>query len=110
MPRQRSKKLSENRKVSQLPTSPTLDEQYKDVSDDESGSEIEKDEDEDHLDKLVLGDGAGFMRQLGQETLDMEESYSEGDLEAELGLDREGDLEGVDDTEVLSPRTSSLRD
>jgi U3 small nucleolar RNA-associated protein 18 len=102
MPRQRSKKLSEGRKAFKQPTSPAQDEREQDGSDKESVDIMEKDEDEQELEKLVLGDEAGFMAHLdhgdaGYEDEDLEE---EEDLEAEVGLDVEEILEDVDDAEV----------
>jgi U3 small nucleolar RNA-associated protein 18 len=105
MPRQRSKKLSEGRKAFQQPTPQAQDEREQDDSDKESVDVMEKDEEEQELDKLVLGDEAGFMAQLdygdaGYKDEDLEE---EADLEAEVGLDGvEENLEGLDDAEVGS--------
>src|SRR5277367_1764299 len=105
MPRQRSKKLSEGRKAFEQPTPPAQDERGQDDSDKESVDVMEKDEDEQELEKLVLGDEAGFMAQLdhgaaGYEDEDLEE---EEDLEAEVGLDDvEENLEDADDAEVGS--------
>lgn len=66
----------------------------------ESADMTEKDEDEDELDRLVLGDDTGFTSQLGQDMdLDLEgEGEEDGDDEelqnADIGL------EGVDDADV----------
>lgn len=65
---------------------------------------MDKDEDEEELDRLVLGDGAGFMSQLGEEAVDMDGESSEGDMEAELGFNEERGLEDVDDAEVRSAK------
>jgi U3 small nucleolar RNA-associated protein 18 len=102
MPRQRSKKLSEGQKALQQPTPPTQDEHEQDDSDNESAEVMEKDEDEQELDRLVLGDEAGFMAQLDNEGAeDEDEDLEEAGLEAEVGLaDVEDELEGVDDAEV----------
>lgn len=102
MPRQRSKKLSEGRKALQQPTPPAQDEHEQDDSDNESLDIMEKDDDEQELDRLVLGDEAGFMAQLDHEgTEDEGDELEESGLEAEVGLDDvEGNLEGVDDAEV----------
>jgi U3 small nucleolar RNA-associated protein 18 len=68
---------------------------------DESEDMMEKDEDEEELDRLVLGDDAGFTSQLGQDM----------DIDMDSGGDEEGDqeeenedigLEGVDDADVCS--------
>ncbi len=63
---------------------------------------MDKDEDEHELDRLVLGDEAGFMAQLDHEGAEDEvEDIEEAGLEAELGLDDvEENLEDVDDAEV----------
>ncbi|PQE27419.1 hypothetical protein CJF31_00009041 [Rutstroemia sp. NJR-2017a BVV2] len=71
-------------------------------SGDESEDMMEKDEDEEELDRLVLGDDAGFTSQLGQDM----------DVYMDSGEDEEGDrdeeenenigLEGVDDADVGS--------
>ena len=102
MPRQRSKKLSEGRKALQHPTPSAQDEREQGDSDSESVNVMEKDEDEYELDRLVLGDEAGFMAQLkhgGME--DKGEDLEEAELEAEVGLDDvEENLEDVDDAEV----------
>ncbi|PQE29299.1 hypothetical protein CJF30_00004367 [Rutstroemia sp. NJR-2017a BBW] len=70
-------------------------------SGDESDDMMEKDEDEEELDRLVLGDDAGFASQWGQDM----------DLDMEPGGDDEGDrdeeenedigLEGVDDADLF---------
>ena len=60
-----------------------------------------KDDAEEELDRLVLGDSAGFFDNLrGQMDLDEESSNDE-----ERGADLEGDagLEGVDDADVGTP-------
>ena len=94
MPRQRSKKLSETRKAVQQPTPPTQDDR-------ESVNLLEKDDDELELDRLVLGDGAGFLAELDHEEEEGHDEVSEAALEAELGLkDEEENLENVDDAEV----------
>lgn len=60
---------------------------------------MDKDSDEEELDRLVLGDGAGFTAQLGQD-MDFE---SEDNEEGEKGQDEEREdigIEGVDDADV----------
>lgn len=102
MPRQRSKRLSETRKSLQKPNPPAQDEREQDDGDNESVDVMEKDEDEHELERLVLGDEAGFMAQLDHEgTEDENEDLEEAGLEAEVGLDGvEQNLEVVDDAEV----------
>jgi U3 small nucleolar RNA-associated protein 18 len=71
-------------------------------SGDESDDMMEKDEDEEELDRLVLGDDAGFTSQLGQDMdLDMDSGGGdEGDRDEEENEDI--GLEGVDDADVGS--------
>lgn len=104
MPRQRSRKLSEGRTALQKSTPTTSDQHEQDDSHNESLDIMDKDEDELELDRLVLGDQAGFMAQLDQgRTKDKEEDPEEADLEAEVGLgDSDEDMEGVDDADVRS--------
>ena len=66
-------------------------------SDNEEVEDLQKDSDEEELDRLVLGDDAGFLEQLGADT-----RMSDGGDEssAEAGLEEEGGLEGVDDADV----------
>jgi U3 small nucleolar RNA-associated protein 18 len=100
MPRQRSKKLSAGRKALQEQVPPARDEHEQVESDNESADVMEKDEDEFELDRLVLGDEAGFMARLDREGME-DEDLEEAGLEAEVGLDEvEGNLEDVDDAEV----------
>jgi U3 small nucleolar RNA-associated protein 18 len=101
MPRQRSKKLLEARKAVQQPTPPTQDEREQDESGRETANMMEKDEDELELDRLVLGDGAGFLAELNRKEEEDHGEASEAELEAELGLeDGEENLENVDDADV----------
>ena len=103
MSRQQTNTISRSREAPR--TAPPLFE----PEDEESGSEnegsdiMDKDEDEEELDRLVLGDSAGFLAQLGGHMdLDEEESSNDGREEAHL----EGDvgLEGVDDADVRIPQ------
>jgi hypothetical protein len=105
MARQRSKKISEGRKALQQLTAPAQDQRDEEVSDNESLDIMDKDEDELELDRLVLGDRAGFMAQIDQGvTEDGERDSEEADLEADVGLgDAEENLEGVDDADVGYP-------
>lgn len=101
MPRQRSKKLSSSRKA-ENESVPELqrheDEQESDI---ESLGILDKDSDEEELDRLVLGDGAGFMAQLGRD-MDVDEDEDAGSGEGMSEEDERGDggLEGVDDADV----------
>lgn len=102
---QRSRKLSEAQKEDPSQGRQQKDKEFSD-SEHESNSESDainasKDEDEDALDRLVLGDGAGFMAELGRESDEDEVSASEAGLEAGLGFGGgETSLEGVDDADV----------
>lgn len=100
MPRQRSKKLSESHKTAEDAAPEVRHEEPRAGSDNEGSEDLEKDEEEEELDRLVLGDGSAFMAQLG---LQMDVDYEERS-DGESGLDEEGGseagLEGVDDTDV----------
>lgn len=102
MPRQRSKKLSESRET--VPSAAPELERSEDQSDSDNHS-LEKDEEEEELDRLVLGNGTAFKAQLGQNMdIDIEddsendEALAEEDSEADVGL------ENVDDAEVRLTR------
>ncbi|TVY54643.1 putative U3 small nucleolar RNA-associated protein 18 [Lachnellula cervina] len=101
MPRQRSKKLAASRKTVQDPMPPTHHEDDQSASDNEDLEILERDAEEEELDKLVLGDGSAFMAQLGG-GIDVD---SEGDSDVAEGLeddnDGEGGLEGVDDADLF---------
>jgi len=103
MPRQRSKKLTASR-LAERNSAPELerfDEQSDSDSSNESGGRVEKDEEEEELDRLVLGNGASFKAQLGQ-SADANMGYGQ-ERGAELADDdseEEGGLENVDDAEV----------
>lgn len=110
MPRQRSKKLSASRKTAGEPKSELNREEEQSDSDNGSLEMLEKDEDEEELDRLVLGNGPGFKAQLGQDMDWDQESDSEkggeareGDIEADTGL------EGVDDADVRYSSNLSFR-
>ena len=108
MPRQRSKKLTASRIVeakSAAEEDPASDginsENETDDSDNESLISVEKDEEEEELDRLVFGDGAGFKAMLGQ---DME--VDSEDKDGDNGVEEDGSeagLEHVDDADVRSP-------
>jgi hypothetical protein len=104
MPRQRSRKLSASRQSEQTstPEKSAPEPDHEDFSDSENESPpiSEKDEDEDKLERLVLGDGGAFKAQLSmQMDQDSEDDsgMAEDDLEAEVGL------ENVDDADVSTP-------
>lgn len=103
MPRQRSKKLDASRSKEEKPA-PKAEHQDQDSgsdieSDDGSLQSLEKDEEEEDLDRLVFGDDAGFKAMLGQ-SMDVDSDNSNEEIEeAEDGADA-GGLEDVDDAEV----------
>jgi U3 small nucleolar RNA-associated protein 18 len=102
MPRQRSKKLSESRKAEDISRKATaLDSDHESVhseSESENPSIASKDDEEEELDRLVLGDGAGFKAQLAY---DYSAGHNEGDGEVdEEDEEAEGGLENVDDADV----------
>ncbi len=101
MPRQRSKRLSEGRKATQLSEPPIRNNREETEDDNERLDAVDKDEDEDELEKLVLGDEAGFLARLDHVEAESIDEVSEAGLEAEVGLgEEEPNLEGVDDAEV----------
>jgi hypothetical protein len=104
MPRQRSKKLSEGRKTLHQPIKTSNEQKIEDDGHDEGIDNIEKDEDELELDRLVLGDEAGFMAQLEQrDTAHDDEDIEETELPVEEDSEAdETNLEGIDDAEVCS--------
>lgn len=72
-----------------------------DDSDIESFDILEKDAEEEELDRLVLGDGFGFKAQWGNDT-EMRDGESEGEGDDAVDQDSEGEaeLEDVDDADV----------
>lgn len=100
MPRQRSKKLTESRKATQQPASSAQDNLEQENSDNESFDAMDKDEDEEELDRLVLGDGAEFKTQIAEDASGMDEDESEAELETGGVIELEASLEDVDDAEV----------
>jgi len=100
MPRQRSKKLSASRKTVQEPVPAIHNEDEQFGSDNEDLEILEKDAQEEELDKLVLGDGSAFMAQLGGGMDVDSEEGSDVAEELEDENDGEGGLEGVDDADV----------
>jgi U3 small nucleolar RNA-associated protein 18 len=100
MPRQRPTKLAASRQTEQSSV-PEPEEQSDIDSDNESLGILEKDAEEEELDRLVLGDGAGFKAQLGQQMdIDFDAASVNEDSVAEGASEREDDLENVDDAEV----------
>ncbi|TVY33150.1 putative U3 small nucleolar RNA-associated protein [Lachnellula occidentalis] len=101
MPRQRSKKSSASRKTAQDPAPLIHHEDEQSGSDNEDLEILEKDADEEELDKLVLGDGSAFMAHLGG-GMDVD---SEDNSDVADGLEDEnvgeGGLEGVDDADLF---------
>jgi hypothetical protein len=65
---------------------------------------LDKDSDEEELDRLVLGDGAGFRAQLERDMNVEEDKYEEdGESVSDAIEEGEGGLEGVDDADVKIP-------
>jgi hypothetical protein len=113
MPRQRSKKLSASRKTVQQPVSeqPHVSELERERDQSESENDsldiLEKDSDEEELDRLVLGDQGEFSAQLGNDMdLNQAEGFEESGAGEEDG-DEEGGLENVDDADVRDSTTLS---
>ncbi|TVY23260.1 putative U3 small nucleolar RNA-associated protein [Lachnellula hyalina] len=101
MPRQRSKKLSASQKTVQEPVPAIHNEDEQFGSDNEDLEILEKDAQEEELDKLVLGDGSAFMAQLGGGMDVDSEEGSDVAEELEDENDGEGGLEGVDDADLF---------
>lgn len=112
MPRQRSKKLPASRKTVQQPVSeqPPVSEfqQERDQSDSDNDSLdiLEKDSDEEELDRLVLGDQGEFSAQLGH-AMDLDQAEGSDESGAGEDGDEEGGLENVDDADVRDSATLS---
>jgi U3 small nucleolar RNA-associated protein 18 len=103
MPRQRSKKLSISRQTEQSSALELRPNEDQSDSDNDSPGMWEKDEEEEELERLVLGDGAGFKAQLGQHMdLDGEDGSEFAEGLVEEGSGAEAGLEDVDDAEVSS--------
>ena len=103
MPRQRSKKLSASRATekSSAPEVERFEESSDSDSSNESGGRIEKDEEEEELDRLVLGNGTSFMAQSGRsEDVDVSYGQERGAGLADDDSEEDGGLENVDDAEV----------
>lgn len=107
MPRQRSKKLSaektESGTVARIHPEDIQHEEHSE-SDNESVESIqilEKDAEEEELDRLVLGGGFGFNAQFSKD-VDMlaEESQDEENEDIDQDPEDEAGLEGVDDADV----------
>jgi U3 small nucleolar RNA-associated protein 18 len=98
MPRQRSKKLTASRQTED--GSATEREERSDTDNDSTGL-LEKDEEEEELARLVLGDGLGFKAQLGQQMdLDIDGGSEEEESMVEEDSEGEARLENIDDAEV----------
>lgn len=101
MPQQRANRLLGRQKVTQLPELSSRQDQEESEDDSENLDAVGKDEDEDVLEKLVLGDEAGFLARLDHDEEELTDEVSEAELEAEAGLgEEETNLEDVDDAEV----------
>jgi U3 small nucleolar RNA-associated protein 18 len=98
MPRQRSKKLAAARQSNNFSTTQRPEQTD---SDNDSIGALEKDEEEEELARLVLGDGVGFKMQLDSHArFDMDSNSENGEGVDEEGSEGEAGLENVDDAEV----------
>jgi U3 small nucleolar RNA-associated protein 18 len=111
MPRQRSKKTSASRITEQAVAQESASEEEQSENDNDSPDIMEKDSDEEELDRLVLGDGARFKAQLGM-GMDVDQGeYSKDKDSLVEAQDGEAEFENVDDADVgilvYAPRISS---
>lgn len=98
MPRQRSKKLTASQ---QTEDSSAPEREERSDTDNDSPGLLEKDEEEEELARLVLGDGLGFKAQLGQQMdLDIDGGSEEEESMVEEDSEGEARLENIDDAEV----------
>jgi U3 small nucleolar RNA-associated protein 18 len=98
MPRQRSKKLTASR---QTEDGSAPEREERNDTDNDSTGLLEKDEEEEELARLVLGDGLGFKAQLGQQMdLDIDGGSEEEESMVEEDSEGEARLENIDDAEV----------
>jgi U3 small nucleolar RNA-associated protein 18 len=98
MPRQRSKKLSSSHKAEKK-LAPELEREENEGSSGEESVELEKDSEEEELDRLVLGDAGAFKAQLGRDRAMEEDSNQDGEG-IEKDLEVEAGLEHLDDADV----------
>jgi U3 small nucleolar RNA-associated protein 18 len=107
MPRQRSKKLSASHMTVQQPKSEVELEKGENESEIDGLHMMEKDSDEEELDRLVLGDGSEFKAQLGR-AVDLDRAENSEGYDVEGGdLEEEEGLEDVDDADVRDLNTLS---
>lgn len=104
MPRKDSTKQSESRNSDRRSVATRRDKgiesETEDV-DDVSQEDLAMADDEEELNKLVLGDGDDFLTELGKAADEDDDMDSEADLQAQLGLDEDGEGgEGLDDADV----------
>ncbi len=102
MPGQHSKKASKDRKIEKKLAPELVSEDKSTNGDNESLEDLVKDAEEEELEGLVFGNGAGFMAQLGQQ-MDVDEDEDSVEEDAGEGSEaEEGEgLEHVDDAAVL---------
>lgn len=100
MTEQTISKPKQRRRSSAKRSKPRDHQEDHDGSDNEEVEDLQKDSDEEELDRLVLGDDAGFLEQLGADTRMSDGGYESSREEAEL--EEEGGLEGVDDADVCT--------
>lgn len=101
MPKQRSKKNDASRKA--VVKAPTEFEDLPEQIDSENDGLgiMEKDEEEDELERLVMGDDAGFRANLGMGDVEMDEvEEGEGNGIEEDDAESVSGIENVDDADV----------
>lgn len=90
-------------KVVQQPTPPSQDEDNAlPHFEEEGGMEMEKDERERELERLVFGDSAGFREGIQSFQRERNAEGTDIDVDAPEKEDEEGGLEGVNDADVCS--------
>lgn len=102
MPRQRSKKLSADRKPAEKAVVRSVPEENSSDSDNESDDSMAKDDEEDELERLVLGDRGDFKAQLSN-TMDVDDEEHSAKEDGEEEGEDEAGLENVDDADVGTP-------
>lgn len=100
MPQQTISKPRQRRKSAAKPVEVVEYQDDKSGSDSEESEIMGKDQDEEDLDRMVLGDSAGFLDRLGNADFDNDEDEEEGSGKDEADLEADVGLEGVDDADV----------
>lgn len=108
MARQRSKKLSEGRKTKQEDVPRVEHDSEEEISEDESLDAMDKDTDEEDLERGVLGDEGAFRAQLTKGYVPGKDAESDEDEIADAQAVEEG-LEGVEDADVRNKSSWYVR-